>query len=136
MDIGFGITTKIYQVSKFTGMEQALVIGQIKGNFLCLRSYLVTYASHSRVSQSGICPVLISGLESLHVCRLPTLAKKVVRKPKVSFTIPALTQSAKEADWFKECLRYRNNFLTLKEFFKPSPYHFIHRTSTVNPCSR
>ncbi|XP_026640243.1 uncharacterized protein C3orf20 homolog [Microtus ochrogaster] len=76
------------------------------------------------------------GLESLHVCRLPTFAKKAIRKPKVSFTIPALTQSAKEADWYKECLRYRNNFLTLKEFFKPSPYHYIHRTSTVSPCPR
>ncbi|KAK7824912.1 hypothetical protein U0070_014118 [Myodes glareolus] len=76
------------------------------------------------------------GLESPHVCRLPPFAKKAVRKPKVSFAIPALTQSAKEVDWYKEYLRYRNNFLTLKEFFKPSPYHYIHRTSTVSPYSR
>ncbi|CAO2581448.1 Uncharacterized protein C3orf20 homolog [Lemmus lemmus] len=75
------------------------------------------------------------GLESLHVCRLPTFAKKAARKPKVSFAVPALTQSAKEADWYKEYLRHRNTFLALK-FFKPSPYHYIHRTPTVSTCSR
>ncbi|XP_037052707.1 uncharacterized protein LOC119086202 [Peromyscus leucopus] len=76
------------------------------------------------------------GLESLHVCKLPMFAKKAVRKPKVAFAIPALSRNAKEADWYKEYLRYRNTFLALKEFFKPLPYHYIHRTSATNQCSR
>ncbi|MEJ1277096.1 hypothetical protein NN561_008008 [Cricetulus griseus] len=76
------------------------------------------------------------GLESRHVCRLPMFAKKVVRKPKVNFTMPALSQNTEEADRYKEYLRYRNTFLTLRKFFKPSPYHYIHRTPSINQCSR
>ncbi|XP_040610956.1 uncharacterized protein C3orf20 homolog isoform X2 [Mesocricetus auratus] len=73
------------------------------------------------------------GLESLHVCRLPMFAKKVIRKPEVKFTIPALSRNAEEAHWHKEYLRHRNTFLTMREFFKPSPYH---RTSSISQCSR
>ncbi|KAL6074958.1 hypothetical protein STEG23_031648 [Scotinomys teguina] len=75
-------------------------------------------------------------LESLHVCKLPMFAKRAARKPKVTFAIPGLTRNTSDADWYKEYLRYRNTFLTLKEFFKSPPHHHLHRTPTIHECRR
>lgn len=86
-----------------------------------------------------LCPIndgSISGLESPHDCTMSTFAKKAGKKPRISLVIPGVNQNGKEIDWYKESLRYRNTFLTLKEFFKPLPYYYTQKTPTTNQSPR
>ncbi|XP_006154949.2 uncharacterized protein C3orf20 homolog [Tupaia chinensis] len=67
------------------------------------------------------------GVESLHIHKLPKFLQKVVRRKNVLSAKFPLEQKAKEKDGIKEYLRYRNTFLELRGFFKPSPLHHIQR---------
>lgn len=85
---------------------------------------------------SDVYSVYISGIEPLHIGKMPKFPKKVIRRQKVSSARFPLKQSVEEKDENKEYLRYRNSFLKLKGVFKPAPLFHTQKTSVSNQSFR
>ena len=101
--------------------------------FSQLSPYSSAYSDLGSLS-SKVYSVYVSGLETLHICKMPKFPQKVVRR--ISTAKFPLKQSTKESNENKEYLRYQNTFLKLKGMFKPLPLRQIQKTPASSPPFR